>query len=176
MNFSHQQNNSILHNNSNINKINHNNSITKNRSNSNSYVDKIRNNIHSNLSLQPSNSLLKPNYSDRMNFFNPNQNQNIPYTPTYSQNYNMTPVSFNSSNNESGFYLTENIHVFLRIRPLSNLEVKRGDSKCLELANQKMLFFNSKNISRNFSFDTIFGENSSQEEVFQNSQIKVFYI
>ena len=85
----------------------------------------------------------------------------------------MTPSSFGLSNQESGFNYTENIQVFLRIRPLNNLETSREDSKCVELANQQMIFFNAKNMSRNYSFNYIFGENSSQEEVFHNSQMDV---
>jgi len=84
-------------------------------------------------------------------------------------------VSFTNSKNESGFFFSENIHVFLRIRPLNNLEISRGDSKSIELANPQMIFFNNKNVSKNFSFDYIFGENSLQEEVFQNSQMNVIY-
>jgi len=168
MNNSRQQN----INNSNINNKN-NSSLIKKRSSSNSHMDKLKSNINTNLSLQQNNSLLKPNYSDKMNFYPNGNSKNIPYTPSNNSSLNMTPVSFINSKNESGFFFSEKIHVFLRIRPLSNLEISRGDSKCIDLANPQMIYFKNKNISRNFSFDCIFGENSSQEEVFQNSQMNV---
>jgi len=166
MNYSHQQNNSLINN-------NNNNSLVKNRSSSNSYLDKFKSNIKSNMSLQPNNSLVKPHISDRMNLFS---NQNQPITPNYPPTHNMTPLSFSLSNGESGFTFSENIHVFLRVRPFSNLELSRGDTKCIDLANQQMVFFNNKAISKNFSFDYVFGENSSQEEVFQNSQMNVIIL
>lgn len=160
-------NNSLQQNNNNSSSLN-------NRSNSNSYIDKLKSHLKNNFSSQQQNiSLIKPNYSDKMNFF-PQQNvNNIPYTPSYNPSLNSTPLSFVNSKNESGFFFSENIHVFLRIRPLNNLEISRGDTKCIDLANQQTIFFNNKNISRNFSFDYVFNENSSQEEVFQNSHINV---
>ena len=145
----------------------------KNRSSSNSYSDKIKSNLKLNVPSQQNISLIKPNFSDKMNFFPKGNFNNIPYTPSYNPSLNMTPVSFTNSKSDNGFYISENILVFLRIRPLSNLEISRGDNKCVDLANQQMIFFNNKAVSRNFSFDYIFGENSSQEEVFQNSQINV---
>lgn len=164
MNNSYNQNNSY---------INNNNSLIKNRSGSNSLMDVYKSNIKSTTQIKPNSSLIKSELTERTT---PIQNLSQPYTPNLRQNHNMTPISFNLSNLESGFTFTENIHVFLRVRPFNNTEKNRGDSKCVEVANQQTMFFINKSISRNFSFDYIFDENSSQDEVFQYSQINVFII
>ncbi len=162
MNYSHNKDVGM------INNIN--NSLIKKRSSSNSHLEEFKSNSKTDLSLQPSNSLKKQNFSDRLNVFS---KKNQPITPNYPPNLNMTPLSFISSNRDSVYTFTENIHVFLRVRPLNNLELSRGDSRCLEIANQQMVFLNNKLVSKNYSFDYVFGEKSTQEDVFQNSQMNV---
>jgi hypothetical protein len=169
--INHKMNNSLQENNN-----NNNSSLIKNKSSSSTHLDKFKSSLKNNLSSQQQNiSLIRPNYSDKMNFFPQGSRNNFPLTPSYNSSLNSTPVSFTNSKNESGFFFSENIHVFLRIRPLNNLEISRGDSKSIDLANPQMIFFNNKNVSRNFSFDYVFSENSLQEEVFQNSQMNVIY-
>jgi hypothetical protein len=80
-----------------------------------------------------------------------------------------------SNHSEYGFnnHYSENIQVFLRVRPMNKLEINRGDAKIIELANNQMIFFNNKNLTRNFSFNHCFGENSTQKDVYENTQISV---
>lgn len=67
----------------------------------------------------------------------------------------------------------ENIKVCIRIRPLNTLELGRGDSKCVEFSNLQTLHFHSKNISKNYSFNCVFHENTTQEELFTTCAINV---
>jgi hypothetical protein len=79
-----------------------------------------------------------------------------------------------SNQSDYGFnHQTENIQVFLRVRPMNKLEINRGDAKIIELANSQMIFFNNKNLTRNFSFNQCFGEHSTQKDVYEHTQISV---
>ena len=91
-------------------------------------------------------------------------------------NYQLNPFKLNTNQNfsDSNLSYNENINVFLRIRPLNNTEINREDSKCIELANQNTIFFNNiKNTTRNYSFNYIFGERSSQDDVYKYCEIHV---
>lgn len=178
-NISSNHSNSNTEVNNTINK----NKIIKKRSNSNSnksFLEKIKSGIKLKPSINPSTNSSSTNSNNMGNNgfdFKKNSNTN-PVTP---YNYNMTPSSYNTpgasstAKPEGILGYRENIHVFLRVRPLNNMEQSRGDTKCVELANQSMAIFNNvnKNLSRKFSFDYIFGEKSSQEEVFHFTEISV---
>jgi kinesin family protein 12 len=118
---------------------------------------------------------------------NANVNRHTPihqYNPNvmdYNSMYNIS--NMNAIQNNSGFGLKsldyssdevgENIKVCIRIRPLNLLETGRGDNKCVEYANLQTLHFQSKNISKNYSFNCVFNENTSQEEMFVTCGINV---
>ena len=67
----------------------------------------------------------------------------------------------------------ENIKVCIRIRPPNILETGRGDTKCVEYTNLQTLHFHNKNINKNYSFNCVFHENASQEELFTTCSINV---
>jgi hypothetical protein len=92
---------------------------------------------------------------------------------TPKESFNTNDFNLLESQSDYGFNQTENIKVFLRVRPLNQLETNRGDAKIIELANNQMIFFSNKNLSRNYSFNQCFGEFSTQKDVYDNTQISV---
>jgi hypothetical protein len=70
----------------------------------------------------------------------------------------------------------ENIKVCIRIRPLNLMEQGRGDSKCVEYSNISSLNFKNKNISRNCSYNVVFGEGANQEDLFYTCSVNVKYL
>jgi hypothetical protein len=115
---------------------------------------------------------------NNINRYTPRQNN--PNVMDYNNMYN---ISNSFMHNNSGFgvkgleynsdEIGENIKVCIRIRPANTLEIGRGDSKCLEYSNLQTLHFLNKNISKNYSFNCVFHENATQEEVFATCSINV---
>ena len=114
----------------------------------------INNNI--NMNYNPSGNI-NPNY---LGFL-----PNIPYTVQNYQNGSAPNLDFNNDSK------SENIKVCVRIRPLSPQELGRGDKKSVEPHSSDQLIYNHKNIRRSYTYNLVFGENSSQEDIFYNCSI-----
>jgi hypothetical protein len=114
----------------------------------------INNNI--NMNYNPSGNI-NPNY---LGFL-----PNIPYTVQSYQNGSAPNLDFNNDSK------SENIKVCVRIRPLSPQELGRGDKKSVEPHSSDQLIYNHKNIRRSYTYNLVFGENSSQEDIFYNCSI-----
>ena len=114
----------------------------------------INNNI--NMNYNPSGNI-NPNY---LGFL-----PNIPYTIQNYQNGSAPNLDFNNDSK------SENIKVCVRIRPLSPQELGRGDKKSVEPHSSDQLIYNHKNIRRSYTYNLVFGENSSQEDIFYNCSI-----
>ena len=114
----------------------------------------INNNI--NMNYNPSGNI-NPNY---LGFL-----PNIPYTIQNYQNGSAPNLDFNNDSK------SENIKVCVRIRPLSPQELGRGDKKSVEPLSSDQLIYNHKNIRRSYTYNLVFGENSSQEDIFYNCSI-----
>jgi hypothetical protein len=99
----------------------------------------------------------------------PGHSSAIQFNPNLYNQYNMNVpnLDFREDNN------AENIKVCIRLRPLNVMETGRGDSKCAETNNNQIVFRN-KNISRNYGFNNVFGESTTQEEIFFNSNMNVY--
>ena len=67
----------------------------------------------------------------------------------------------------------ENIKVCVRVRPLNTNENGRGDTKCIDMISNTELLFQNKNIKKNYSYNHIFNEDNSQEEVFYSCSLNV---
>ena len=67
----------------------------------------------------------------------------------------------------------ENIKVCVRVRPLNTNEIGRGDSKSLEANSNTEILFQNKNIKKIYSFNQIFNEENSQDEVFFSCSLNV---
>ena len=63
---------------------------------------------------------------------------------------------------------SENIKVCLRIRPMSLQEQSRNDVSCIEPVSNEQLILKHKNLRRSYTFNLVFGQDSSQEDVFFN--------
>jgi hypothetical protein len=58
---------------------------------------------------------------------------------------------------------------------MNNTESSRGDSRCLDYVNSSTVTFKNKGISRNYSYNMIFGEGESQEDLFYSLSLNVSY-
>ena len=61
---------------------------------------------------------------------------------------------------------SENIKVCLRIRPMSLQEKSRNDIACIEPVSNEQLILTHKNLRRSYTFNLVFGQESSQEDIF----------
>ena len=67
----------------------------------------------------------------------------------------------------------ENIKVCVRVRPMNMTEAGRGDSKCIEYLNASNLKFKNKTSARNYTYNLVFSEDSSQENLFYSLSLDV---
>jgi hypothetical protein len=66
---------------------------------------------------------------------------------------------------------SENIKVCLRIRPLNLTEKGRNDSKSLSVMSETQVVYINKQLRRNYTFNLVFDETASQEDVFYRCSI-----
>ena len=136
--------------------------IENNKSN-NSYRKQI------NVSNLNKNNIINNNNNANLFSNNINPNSQNSYDFNYgpqSYSYGRQPnLDFDSDTN------SENIKVCLRIRPMSVLEKSRNDTSCIEPVSGEQLIFSHKNLRRNYTFNLVFGPDSSQEDVFFNCSI-----
>ena len=101
------------------------------------------------------------------NNINPNaQNyQDFNYGPQLYSNGQQPNLDFDNDTN------SENIKVCLRIRPMSLQEKSRNDESCIETVSGEQLLLSHKNLRRSYTFNLVFGPESSQEDVFFNCSI-----
>ena len=62
------------------------------------------------------------------------------------------------------------IRVFCRVRPLSNSEIERGCGNITTIVDEFTITCDSKSGIKPFVYDSVFGPNSSQEEVFEDTK------
>ena len=103
-----------------------------------------------------------------------NNTLNLPKKNSISQNYlpNINP-SQNQINNSPNLDFEqnasgENIKVCLRIRPMNLQEKGRNDMNCIEPVSPTQLVFTNKNNRRSYTYNLVFGPDSTQEDVFFN--------
>ena len=104
--------------------------------------------------------------------YNPSGNINpnfLGFLPNISnQNYknNISPnLDFNNDST------SENIKVCIRIRPFSFQEQSRNDKKCVENYSSDQFIYTNKNIRKSYTYNLVFNENSSQEDIFFSCSI-----
>ena len=112
----------------------------------------------------------KSNFNRTNNTLNiPHRNSSMPnHLPNINQNQNSNDnPNLNFENNSSG----ENIKVCVRIRPMNLQEKGRNDINCIEPASPTQLIFTNKNNRRSYTYNLVFGPDSSQEDIFYNCSI-----
>ena len=117
----------------------------------------------------PSSNLAQINNQSNPNKYisnNINENSsNIQDNQINSQSYsNGIQPNLNFDNDTN----SENIKVCLRIRPMSLQEQSRNDVSCIEPVSNEQLILKHKNLRRSYTFNLVFGQDSSQEDVFFN--------
>ena len=140
------------------NKDNNNKSTLINQKENSSFppIDKNKLNRTNNSIKRPNK---KHNSSNTINFLpNINQTQNI--TKNYQPNLDF-------ENQET----SENIKVCLRIRPMNLQEKGRNDMNCIEPVSSNQLIFTNKNMRRSYTYNLVFGPETTQEDIFYNCSI-----
>ena len=88
------------------------------------------------------------------------------------QDYSYGPQSYSNGSQPNLYFdndaTSENIKVCLRIRPMSLQEKSRNDIACIEPVSNEQLILQHKNLRRSYTFNLVFGQESSQEDVFFN--------
>jgi len=165
-----QKNNQLISNNkkrkgnNKYNKNNNNNNVSPkfhelNNSKNNSSHKKI-----SSTKLASINNTNNPNKYSLSNNINENSS-NFQDNPINLQSYsNGIQPNLNFDNDTN----SENIKVCLRIRPMSLQEQSRNDVSCIEPVSNEQLILKHKNLRRSYTFNLVFGQDSSQEDVFFN--------
>jgi hypothetical protein len=98
----------------------------------------------------------------------PGNSSAIQFNPGFYNQFNMNVPNLDLMyGNDS-----ENIKVCIRLRPLNMMETGRGDAKCVEVMNSQIVFQN-KSINRNYGFNNVFPEVTTQEDVFYACQLDV---
>ncbi|CAF0865514.1 unnamed protein product [Adineta ricciae] len=64
------------------------------------------------------------------------------------------------------------VRVVVRVRPMNSRELERNDRTIIQMENDCSLMVQGAQHNRRFTFDSIFRNDSTQEDIFQNSGIK----
>ena len=88
------------------------------------------------------------------------------FLPNINQAQNYQP-NLDFENQEA----SENIKVCLRIRPMNLQEKGRNDMNCIEPVSSNQLIFTNKNMRRSYTYNLVFGPDSTQEDIFYNCSI-----
>ena len=111
------------------------------------------------------------NKNNKRNSLSNNINQN---SDNY-QDYSYGPELYQNGNQPNLYFdndtTSENIKVCLRIRPMSLQEKSRNDKECIETVSNEQLILTHKHLRRSYTFNLVFGQESSQEDVFFNCSI-----
>jgi hypothetical protein len=96
----------------------------------------------------------------------------LQFNPNFYNQYNMSMPNLDMFNGQP-YSDTENIKVCIRIRPLNITETGRGDSKCVDISNNNQVVFQNKTLHRNYGFNNVFNESTTQEDLFTGSHLNV---
>lgn len=95
---------------------------------------------------------------------------NMPINQNMYTGKNLIP-NLNFSSEDGG----ENIKVCVRVRPLNMTELGRNDSKCVECVSSNTILLKNKNISKNYTYNIVFGEGAAQDDIFHSCSVNVKY-
>ena len=133
--------------------------------------NKSNNNFRKQINVSNLNSNNNKNNNSINNNINPLSN-NINQNSQNYLDYNYGPQSYSNGNSPNLDFdndtNSENIKVCLRIRPMSLQEKSRNDVACIEAVSNEQLILTHKSLRRSYTFNLVFGQESSQEDVFFN--------
>ena len=133
--------------------------------------NKSNNNFRKQINVSNLNSNNNKNNNSINNNINPLSN-NINQNSQNYLDYNYGPQSYSNGNSPNLDFdndtNSENIKVCLRIRPMSLQEKSRNDAACIEAVSNEQLILTHKSLRRSYTFNLVFGQESSQEDVFFN--------
>ena len=142
--------------NKNKSKDNNKNTIINQKENSFPPIEKNKLN-------RTNNSMKHPNKSkDSSNSLN--------YLPNINQTQNI-PKNIQGNLDFENQETSENIKVCLRIRPMNLQEKGRNDMNCIEPVSSNQLIFTNKNMRRSYTYNLVFGPETTQEDIFYNCSI-----
>ena len=95
---------------------------------------------------------------------NKESSNSLNFLPNINQN---TVPNLDFENHET----SENIKVCLRIRPMNLQEQGRNDLNCIEPVSSNQLIFTNKNMRRSYTYNLVFGPETTQEDIFYNCSI-----
>ena len=95
---------------------------------------------------------------------NKESSNSLNFLPNINQN---TAPNLDFENHETN----ENIKVCLRIRPMNVQEQGRNDLNCIEPVSSNQLIFTNKNMRRSYTYNLVFGPETTQEDIFYNCSI-----
>ena len=99
-----------------------------------------------------------------------NNNLKPPKNSSNNNNYsNILPNIY--QNQPSQQNTSENIKVCVRIRPMNLQEKGRSDTNCIDPVSNNQLIFTNKNMRRSYTYNIVFGPDSTQEDIFFNCSI-----
>jgi len=121
------------------------------------------------------NSSLPPIEKNKFNRTNntmnlPSQKKESSNSLNYLPNINQ-PQSYQPNLDFENQEASENIKVCLRIRPMNLQEKGRNDMNCIEPVSSNQLIFTNKNMRRSYTYNLVFGPDTTQEDIFYNCSI-----
>ena len=124
---------------------------------------------------QKENSALPPIEKNKFNRTNNTMNRQSQKKES-SNSFNFLPNINQPQNNQPNLDFenqetSENIKVCLRIRPMNLQEKGRNDMNCIEPVSSNQLIFTNKNMRRSYTYNLVFGPDSTQEDLFYNCSI-----
>ena len=101
-------------------------------------------------------------------------------TISKEEEYKEISQELNSINNEDPSLMVpstgESVLVAVRIRPMNNNEISRGDDWCLKVLNDREMQIYQKGSQKLYQFNSVLADNTKQDEVFMKCAISVRFI
>ena len=116
------------------------------------------------------NKLNRTNNSMKRQYKQKDSLNSVNFLPNINQTQNI-PKNIQGNLDFENQETSENIKVCLRIRPMNLQEKGRNDMNCIEPVSSNQLIFTNKNMRRSYTYNLVFGPETTQEDIFYNCSI-----
>ena len=116
------------------------------------------------------NKLNRTNNSMKRQYKQKDSSNSVNFLPNINQTQNI-PKNIQGNLDFENQETSENIKVCLRIRPMNLQEKGRNDMNCIEPVSSNQLIFTNKNMRRSYTYNLVFGPETTQEDIFYNCSI-----